>query len=171
MTCLPIVEYPDSRLRQSAAPVTRFDEETQCCVENLFDTLYASGGIGLCAPQIGCMSRILVADLSDDRSAGQIYINPEVLTRSTPGIIEESCLSVPGIVGKVLRHTHITVRAQTVTGEQFEQEASGMHAVCIQHEIDHLDGKLFVDRLWLLGRWRARAKLAELARGYSAATA
>lgn len=153
-----IVEYPDPRLRERSQEVTEFDASIEALVADLFDTLYATTGIGLSAPQIDDRRRVLVMDLSDNHSEPQVYINPQILHRSVPGIIEESCMSVPGVVGKVFRATQVRVKAMDRAGDPFERNLSNMHAVCLQHEIDHLDGKLFVDKFsWLRRFWLRRA--------------
>ena len=155
-----ILEYPDPRLEQRSDEVTEFDDTVRSLVKDLFDTLYATTGIGLCAPQINDRRRVLVLDLSEDASAGQVFINPEILRKSTPGIIEESCMSVPGIKGNVFRATQIRVLAQDASGVRFEKDLSNMEAVCLQHELDHLNGKLFIDRLSWIKRFRIRSTLA-----------
>ena len=164
MTQLALIEYPDPRLRQQSAPVTLFDPELQRFADDLLETLHATGAIGLSAPQAGDLRRILVMDLSGNASEPQVYVNPEIVARAAPGLVEESCLSVPGVVGNVLRATQVRVRAVDLAGVPFERELEGMHAVCLQHEMDHLVGKLFVDRLSLFGRLRFRAGAAARAR-------
>jgi len=143
----PILEYPDPRLRERSAPVASFDDTVARLVDDLFDTLYATSGIGLSAPQLGTLQRVLVMDHSGSATAPEVYVNPELLQRSATGSVEESCLSVPGITGSVFRPTRVRVRAHDRTGATFERDLEGMPAVCLQHEIDHLDGKLFIDRL------------------------
>lgn len=143
----PILEYPDPRLRERSAPVASFDATVDRLVDDLFDTLYATSGIGLSAPQLGALQRVLVMDHSGNATAPEVYINPELLQRAAIGIVEESCLSVPGVTGNVFRATRARVRAQDRTGAVFECDLEGMPAVCLQHEIDHLEGKLFIDRL------------------------
>ena len=160
MPALPILEYPDPRLRATAEPVTRFDEDLESFVEDLKMTLYETEGIGLAGPQTGDCRRILVMDLSRERDMPEVFINPEIIRRDVPGLVEESCLSVPGVVQNVIRHTQVRVRAVDAQGEAFERELSDMHAVCLQHEIDHLDGMLFIDRLSLLKRWKVKRALA-----------
>lgn len=150
MTNKTILEYPHPLLRQQAATVTNFDDTTRKIVRDLIDTLGATPGIGLCAPQIGQSVQILVTDLSTMKSDPKVYINPEILQSDTPCIVEESCLSVPDFVGYVRRNAEVTVRAQDEFGEHFMSRLSGMEAVCVQHEMDHLQGKLFVDRLSFL---------------------
>jgi peptide deformylase len=142
-----ILEYPDPRLRQRCAAVASFDAELRQLVKDLLDTLHATSGIGLSAPQIGALHRVLVMDHSGDATAPEVYVNPLLLARSAIGIVEESCLSVPGVSGNVVRATRVRVQAQDQTGTSFERDVEGMPAVCLQHEIDHLDGKLFIDRL------------------------
>ncbi len=160
MACLPIIEYPDPRLRQCSEPVAIFDAELGQLVDDLIETLHATKAIGLSAPQANVFSQVLVTDLSGNASDPQVYINPEILAKSVPGLVEESCLSVPGVVGNVVRATQIRIRAQDRAGEIFERNLEGMHAVCVQHEMDHLVGKLFVDRLSLFRRLRLRASAA-----------
>lgn len=159
MSVLPILELPDPRLRLASRPVDTFDSELAVLVDNLLDTMYATSGIGMSAPQVDDRRRVLVMDLSGDRSAPGVYINPEIVAADSPGIVEESCLSVPGVVANVIRMTRVRVRAQDPEGETLERDLDGMSAVCLQHEMDHLDGKLLIDRLSLLGRLRARAAL------------
>ncbi len=158
MAQLDILEYPDPRLRIPSSPVTDFDEDLNRLVEDLFDTLYATDAIGLSAPQVNVRREVVVMDLSGNASAPQVYINPEILTRSAPGLVEESCLSVPGVAVNVVRATEIRVRSSRPDGETFTRELSGMDAVCLQHEMDHLVGKLLVDRLSLFGRLRMRIR-------------
>ena len=155
---LPILEYPDPRLRRRATPVTRFDGETARLADAMLEMLYDKGGIGLSAPQVGVLERVAVMDLSGDGTEPEVYVNPEILSRSALGLVEESCLSVPGVVGNVFRATRVRVRAQDRQGQTFERDLDGMHAVCLQHEIDHLEGKLFIDRLWFWRRLIIRAR-------------
>ncbi len=156
MALLAILEYPDPRLRLTAQPVNVFDASLARLVDDLCETLRASGGIGLAAPQTGDRRQVLVIDLSGGEGEPEIYINPEILVSTAPGLVEESCLSVPGVVGNVVRATQVRVRARDGSGEAFERDLEGMPAVCLQHEMDHLVGKLFVDRLSLLRRLRLR---------------
>ena len=158
MARLEILEYPDPRLRLLSAPVTDFDEGLERLVENLFDTLYATEAIGLSAPQVDVQREVLVMDLSGNASAPQVYINPEIVSSAVPGLVEESCLSVPGVVVNAVRATEIRVRSRRPDGETFLRDLSGMDAVCLQHEMDHLEGKLLVDRLSLFGRWRMHVR-------------
>jgi peptide deformylase len=156
-----ILQYPDPRLREHSSPVADFDAELGRLVADLVDTLQATpSGIGISAPQVGDLRRVLIMDLSETRTEPEIYINPEILSRSTPGLVEESCLSIPGVVGNVVRSTELRVRALDAAGAPFERELSGMHAVCLQHEVDHLDGTLFIDRLPFLRRVGFRVRRA-----------
>jgi peptide deformylase len=150
-----ILEYPDPRLREPSLAVDRFDDSVAQAATDLIDTLHASRSIGLSAPQIDDRRQILVMDHSEDQSQPEVYINPEVLQKARSGFIEERCLSVPDVKVLVMRATEITVRAQDIHGETFERELSGMPAVCLQHELDHFDGKLLVDRM----NWFRRRKL------------
>jgi len=156
MPQLPVLEYPDPRLSTPCAPVSDFNSGVHELAGNLLDTLYATTGIALSAPQVGDLRQVLVMDLSADHSAPQVYINPTVLARRRPGLVEESCLSVPGIVGNVVRYTRVRVRASDVHGEIFERDLEGMYAVALQHEMDHLAGKLFLARLSWFRRLRLR---------------
>lgn len=158
MPIRPILEYPDPRLRQLAAPVAAFDNDLARLVEDLLLTLYSTSGIGLSAPQTGTSSRVLVMDHSGDATAPEVYVNPEIQKRAAFGIVEESCLSVPGITGNVLRATKLRVRAHDQHGTPFERDLADMPAICLQHEIDHLNGKLFIDRLWFWRRLMIRAR-------------
>ncbi len=142
-----IVEYPDPILRQIAEPVSSFDSSTDTLVENLIDTLNATSGIGLCAPQLGQLHQILVMDLSTDKSQPEVLINPEIIKTAGFAICSEQCLSIPGISAKVMRPSAVVCRAKNQHGESLEREYNGMHAICLQHEIDHLQGKLFIDRV------------------------
>jgi len=164
MARLPILEYPDPRLRLRAAPVVTFDARLARLIDDLLETLYSTTGIALSAPQTGIQLQVLVVDLSGNASAPHVYVNPEVLASSAPALVEESCLSVPGVVGNVVRATQLRIRARDRYGEVFERDLDGMHAVCLQHEMDHLAGKLFVDRLSLFQRLRTRITAAARSR-------
>ena len=145
---LPIVEHPDPLLRQVAAPVSKFGAQVTQLVNDMVDTLQHTGGIGLSATQVGKTSRIFIADLSDNGVAcPECYINPQIMAKSRSAFVQESCLSIPGVSGNVVRSTRIRVSAQDIHGVPFERSLEGMHAVCVQHEIDHLNGVLFIDRL------------------------
>ena len=161
MARLPILEYPDPRLRTRAEPVTRVDAGVRTLVADLFETMYAAPGIGLAATQVNVHQRVLVVDVSEERDQPVCLINPEILERDGVEVREEGCLSVPGVYEEVERADRIRVRALNADGESFEMEAEGLLAVCIQHEMDHLEGKLFVDYLSSLKRDRIRKRLAK----------
>jgi peptide deformylase len=156
MTRLTILEYPDARLRIKARPVQTFDAELSRVIDDLFDTLYSSGGLALAATQVDIHRQILVADLSGSASAPQVFVNPRILRRGAVGLVEESCLSVPGMSGNVKRAVELRVRSANRTGDIEERDLEGMLAVCVQHEMDHLEGRLFVDRLPFMERLRFR---------------
>ena len=164
MARLSILEHPDESLHQPSVPVATFDGELTRLVDDLFETLRISGGIGLSAPQVGRLRQVLVVNVPDDEFGEEAYINPELLWTAKPGLVEETCLSVPGIVGNVIRATRVRVRAHDIRGEPFEREVHGMHAVCLQHELDHLSGRLFIDRLSWFRRLRIRRAAARAAR-------
>ncbi|MGB7905057.1 MAG: peptide deformylase [Steroidobacteraceae bacterium] len=160
MAKLTILEYPDPRLRTKAAPVERVDAQLGQVIDDMFETMYAAPGIGLAATQVDFHRRLVVLDVSEDKSQPLVLINPEIIERSGGLEIEEGCLSVPGIFDTpTTRAERIRVRALGRDGKPFELEASGLLAICIQHELDHLDGKLFVDYLSELKRNRIRRKL------------
>jgi peptide deformylase len=159
MALLQILEFPDPRLRTRAQPVTQVDAALRTLVDDMFETMYAAPGIGLAATQVNVAKRLLVIDISEKREQPLVLINPEILAREGVEETEEGCLSVPGVFDKVTRAERIHVRALGRDGKPFEMEADGLLAVCIQHEIDHLDGKLFVDDLSELKRTRIRKKL------------
>ena len=159
MSLRTILEFPDPRLRARALPVTRFDAELGRLVDDLFETMYAAPGIGLAAPQVDVQLRLLVIDLSEERNQPLVLVNPEILSREGVAVTEEGCLSVPGIFDEVQRAAKIRVRARDRNGEVFERDYEGTLAVCVQHEMDHIDGKLFVDYLSDLKRERIRKKL------------
>ena len=158
MAQLQIIEYPDPRLRLSAQPVTRFGNSVGTLVDDLLETMYASGAIGLCAPQADVLQQVLVMDVSGNESEPSAFINPRIIESARPGIVEEECLSVPGVMARVFRATQVRVEAEDVNGETFVRELEGMKAVCLQHEMDHFEGKLLVDHVSFLRRWRIRAK-------------
>ena len=160
MARLEIIEFPDPRLRRQAARVTAFDESLNQLVDDLIETLSGTGSLALSAPQVGDLREVLVVDIPDDELRPRVYVNPEILGRSAWGLVEESCLSIPGIVGNVFRATQVRVRAQDRGGEVFERDLEGLNAVSLQHEMDHLAGKLFVDRLSVFRRLLLRRKLA-----------
>jgi peptide deformylase len=164
MANLPILEYPDPRLRIRAEPVTNIDESVRSLVADMFDTMYAAPGIGLAATQVNVHKRILVADVSEEGDEPYCLINPEILSTEGRVSYEEGCLSVPGIFEAVDRAERIRVRALDEHGEPTEFEADGLLAICIQHEIDHLNGKLFVDYLSTLKRSRLKKKAVKQAK-------
>jgi peptide deformylase len=154
-----ILEYPDPRLRTKAAPVSVFDAALGTLIDDLLETMYAAPGIGLAATQVDVHQRVLVIDISDERNAPLVIVNPEILAREGQAQSEEGCLSVPGIFDDVKRAAKIRLRAQDRNGAVLEGDYDGILAVCIQHEMDHLEGKLFVDYLSDLKRERIRKKL------------
>ncbi len=164
MALLPILHYPDARLRKVAQTVDRVDDEIRKLIDDMFETMYDAPGIGLAAVQVNVPLRLLVADISEKKDQPLVLINPEILSSSGEERMEEGCLSVPGIYEPVRRASEITVRALDREGKPFELEASGLLAVCIQHEMDHLQGKLFVDYLSEMKRQRIRKKLQKQAR-------
>lgn len=164
MAILDILEFPDPRLELHARPVKEFDASVVELAGNLLDTLHAHRAIGLSATQVNDQRQILAMDLSENADKPEVYINPEIIAKAAWGIVEESCLSVPGIVGNVIRATQVKVRAQDQTGASFERELSGMNAVCLQHEMDHLAGKLFIDRLSIFRRLSIRTRARKKAR-------
>lgn len=159
MAILGILIYPDPRLHQVAKPVVRVDDATRKLVDDMAETMYHAPGIGLAAPQVDVLRRIMVVDASEERNDLRVFINPEIVERDGRQELEEGCLSVPGIFAPVRRAAHIRVRALNRDGAPFEIEASGLLAVCIQHEYDHLDGKVFVDYLSRLKQERIQKKL------------
>lgn len=152
MARLPIKIYPDPVLKQKAMPVTTFDTKLKKLLDDMAETMYEAHGVGLAANQIGSLERIVVIDVSEDRNELRHLVNPEIIERSGKKKGEEGCLSIPNYRDNVERSTTLKVRAQDATGKHFEFEADGLLAVCIQHEIDHLDGILFIDRLSRLKR-------------------
>lgn len=159
MAQLEILHYPDPRLRTVAKPVDAVDDSIRQLADNMLETMYAAPGIGLAAIQVNVPKRVIVIDVSDDQSEPRVLINPEILDKQGIESMQEGCLSVPGIFETVQRADHIRVRYLDRDGNRVETEAEGLLAVCIQHEIDHLDGKLFVDYLSDLKRTRIRKKL------------
>jgi peptide deformylase len=159
MALLPILEFPDPRLRTRAVPVAQVDASIRKLIDDMFETMYAAPGIGLAATQVNVHKRVIVIDVTEDRSKPLALINPEIIAREGVEETEEGCLSVPGIYDKVTRAEKIRVRTLDRSGKQIEIEADGLLAVCIQHEMDHLEGKLFVDYLSELKRTRIRKKL------------
>lgn len=159
MTKLVILEYPDSRLRTKAAPIAAVDDEIRRLAGDMLETMYGSNGIGLAATQVDVHKRLLVLDASEQRDQPVVLINPEIIEREGECVLEEGCLSLPGIYANVNRAKKIRVRAQGPDGMAFEMDAEGLAGVCIQHEMDHLDGKLFVDYLSELKRQLIRRRL------------
>jgi peptide deformylase len=171
MALLPILEFPDPRLRTRAAPVAEVDAGIRKLIDDMFETMYAAPGIGLAATQVNVHKRVLVVDISEDRSKPLALINPEIIALEGVEETEEGCLSVPGIYDKVTRAEKIRIRTLDRTGKQIEIDADGLLAVCIQHEMDHLEGKLFVDYLSELKRTRIRKKLEKERKDRAAETA
>lgn len=170
MTLLTILEFPDPRLRTKAAPVERVDDTLRELIDAMLATMYAANGIGLAATQVNVHQRLLVVDISEERDRPMTFINPQILAREGEEETEEGCLSVPGAYEKVRRAERIRVRALDRNGISFEMDADGLLAVCIQHEMDHLDGKLFVDYLSDLKRTRIRKKLEKDGKNKAAKT-
>lgn len=159
MAKLTILEFPDPRLRKTASPVNTVDDALRELIDSMFETMYAAPGIGLAATQVDVHRRFLVADVSADNDAPHVFINPVILEKDGVQVSEEGCLSVPGYYEEVERAEHIRVRYQDRNGEEVEAEFEGLLAVVVQHEIDHLDGKLFVDYLSEAKRSRIRKRL------------
>lgn len=166
MSLLTILHHPDPRLRQKAQPVTVFDAALQALIDDMFETMYDAPGVGLAATQVGLALRLAVMDCSEDKDKPQpmVIINPEILDPDDRVEMEEGCLSVPGIADKVQRYNRLTLRAFDRNGQPFELAAEGLLAQAIQHEIDHLDGKLYIDYLSALKRERITKKLAKARR-------
>jgi peptide deformylase len=158
MAILTILEYPDPRLKKVAAPVTAFTPEIAKLVRDMADTMYAAPGVGLAATQVDIHKRIIVIDVSEAKDDLLVLVNPEIVAAEGEAECEEGCLSVPGYYDKVTRAARVTVRAKNARGETFERTAEGLLAVCIQHEMDHLVGKMFVDYLSPMKRARLAAK-------------
>ena len=159
MALRTILEYPDPRLRTKAQPVSEFTPALRALADDLLETMYAAPGIGLAATQIDVHQRMIVIDVSEERDQPLVLVNPEILAREGSTRVEEGCLSVPEIFEEVERATHVRLRYQDLSGERIERECDELLAVCVQHEIDHLEGKLFVDYLSDLRRERIRKKL------------
>jgi len=159
MAQLTILEYPDPRLRTKAVPVAKVDDAMRQLIDDMIETMYQANGIGLAATQVNVHQRLLVIDISEERNQPRVFINPEIIARDGEEVTEEGCLSVPGFYETVQRARHVRVRALDRNGETFELDADDLLAVCIQHEMDHLEGKLFVDYLSDLKRTRIRKKL------------
>jgi len=159
MAKLEILEYPDERLRTVAKPIERFDSDLRQLVDDMLETMYDAQGIGLAATQVNVHQRLLVLDVSDTRDSPRVYVNPQIVEAEGSETCEEGCLSVPGIYAEVSRADRIRVVASDAQGQLFEEELTGLHAVCLQHEMDHLNGKLFVDYLSPLKRRMVSKKL------------
>lgn len=159
MALLPILRYPDPRLHKKAVPIDRIDDRIRQLADDMAETMYAAPGVGLAATQVDRHVRMVVIDVSEDRSQLHVLINPELIDSAGSCVMEEGCLSVPGIYEPVTRAERVTVRAQGLDGQSFELPAEGLLAVCIQHEIDHLNGKVFVEHLSRLKQGRIRKKL------------
>ncbi len=159
MAIRPILHFPDPKLRTASIPVVEVDDNIRTLIDDMLETMYEAPGIGLAAPQVAAFQRVIVVDTSEDRSTPLVLVNPELLECRGLEEMDEGCLSVPGIFEPVERAEWIRVRALDRSGQPFEMEASGLEAVCIQHEIDHLDGKLFVDYLSDMKRNRIRKKM------------
>src|SRR5438874_12303829 len=161
MATLNILRYPDARLHKLAAPVTVFDDALKKLVADMTETMYAAPGIGLAATQVDVRKRVIVVDVSERRDSLVVLVNPEIVEANGQSDIEEGCLSLPGIYELVARAERVKVRAYDRNGQPFTLEAQGLLAVCIQHEMDHLQGKVFVEHLSQLKQQRIRAKLAK----------
>ena len=164
MALLPILRFPDPRLHTRATPVEQIDDTIRKLAEDMAETMYEAPGIGLAATQVDVHKRVIVIDVTEDKSGLITLINPEIVEREGEHVGEEGCLSVPGIYERVTRAERVKVRALGVDGQPFELDAEGLLAVCVQHEIDHLDGKVFVEYLSNLKLNRIKAKLAKKAR-------
>lgn len=164
MALYEVIFLPDSRLRAPTAPIEIFDDELKTLIKDMYETMYAENGVGLAATQIGISKKIAVIDVSRERNQPFCIINPEILEREGEELMEEGCLSVPGSYDKAPRALRVKVRAQDQDGKHFEIEADGLLAHCLQHEIDHLNGKLFVDYLSPLKRKFALKKLEKIQR-------
>lgn len=161
MALLPILHYPDPRLHMVAAPVKRVDDKIRKLIKDMADTMYAAPGIGLAATQVDVHLRLIVIDISETRDQLQVFINPEIISADGEAECEEGCLSVPGIFEKVMRAAKVTVSALDEQGDKRQLEAEGLLAVCIQHEMDHLIGRVFVEKLSRLKQQRITAKLVK----------
>ena len=164
MAILDVLSFPDERLRTVAKPVEEVNDEIKQLVSDMFETMKDENGIGLAATQVNRHVQVVVMDVSEDQNEPRVFINPEIIRKDGSTISEEGCLSVPGNYAKVERAESITVKALDQNGESFELDAEGLLAICIQHELDHLKGKLFIDYLSPLKRQRLRKKLEKEAR-------
>lgn len=164
MAVLEILHYPDPRLRNKALPVAVVDDTVRTLISDMLETMYKAPGIGLAAPQVNVSKQIITIDISDERDQPLCLINPQIRVRDGVERMEEGCLSVPNVYEEVERAQHIIMTAQDREGKVFELEATGLLAVCIQHEMDHLEGKLFVDYLSEIKRQRIRKKIDKMRR-------
>ncbi len=175
MSILQVVTYPDERLRKVCTPVTVFDEQLRKLAADMFETMYDDDGVGLAGPQVGVLKRIVVMDVPVDSTVEEtpdrpqphfkeVLINPEIILKSEPCRSSEGCLSVPDYTAEVDRCNRVTFRYQDLDGNVHELEAHDLHAICVQHELDHLDGKLFIDKLSRLKRERLKTKYTKLKR-------
>jgi peptide deformylase len=165
MALLPILRYPDPRLHRVAKPVAEVDAAVRQLVDDMLETMYAADGVGLAATQVDVHRRVIVMDTSEQRRSPLVLINPEIIARSDEkALAEEGCLSVPQVYDRVERHARVTVRALGRDGAPFELEAEGLTAVCVQHEMDHLLGRVFVEYLSALKRDRIRTRMLKRAR-------
>jgi peptide deformylase len=162
LSILTVLEFPDKRLRTKAKEVTVFDGVTTTLVDDMLETMYEFKGVGLAATQINVHQRVIVIDVSEDKDAPLCLINPEIIEKDGVEESEEGCLSVPGFFENITRAEHIKIKALDKNGKSFEMEANELLSVCIQHEMDHLEGKLFVDYLSPLKRQRIKAKLEKI---------
>jgi peptide deformylase len=161
MALLKILQYPDNRLHTVAKAIPEVDDEIRRLAADMAETMYAAPGIGLAATQVDRHIRMIVIDVSEEKNELRVFVNPEIVEKDGEVVFEEGCLSVPGIYEKVTRAEHIRAQALDLDGQRFELEAEGLLAVCIQHEIDHLNGKVFVEYLSRLKQERIKTKLVK----------
>ena len=164
MTIRKIIYFPDPRLRQATATIEQFDEALQTLIEDMFDTMYDANGVGLAAPQIGISLRLSVVDVEGDKKNQLVLVNPEIIAAEGQATYQEGCLSVPSAYDTVIRAEKVTIRAQDRFGKPFEMTADGLLGECFQHEIDHLNGKLFIDMLSPIKKAMARKKVNKFVR-------
>ncbi len=167
MSILNILNFPDPRLRIKAKPVKTFDVALRSLIDDMFETMYAAPGVGLAATQVDIHKRLLIVDVAEDQDDPHAFVNPRIVARNGVSVHDEGCLSFPGIYEQVERAGQVTVAAQDGHGKPFTLEVDGLMAVCVQHEIDHLDGKLFVDYISELKRSRIRKKMLKQQRHVS----